>query len=342
MAQVVFKKGALEQLQSTPIVEGQILITTDERAIYVDVDADSRIRLGDFREVENIAGLPSEADETALYYAAAENVLCKWDGEQWVHINENTDTGATAIEVTGGGDTHSGISATYQTDGRKIVITLAKELVDATKVNELIEAAIQEDETDLTTLKKNVQTLMGDEATEGSVKKTVADAKKAVIGTEDDESSAETLHGVKAYADEQIKAQLGSVYKAAGSKASVEELPDLGEGEVGNVYNMTAQFTTTADFVEDAGKSYPAGTNVVCVTVEGTQKWDVLAGFVDLTGYATETYVGAQISTAKTELTGTSTTITNSTIKGAAEEAYTKASGELTKALEWGAFGAGE
>ena len=49
----------------------------------------------------------------------------------------------------------------------------------------------------------------------------------------------------------------------------------------GYVYNVTDDFTTTADFVEGAGKKYPAGTNVVianigavtysAVTPEGTE-----------------------------------------------------------------------
>ena len=51
----------------------------------------------------------------------------------------------------------------------------------------------------------------------------------------------------------------------------------------------TDAFTTTSDFVEGAGKSYPAGTNIVCINTatSGTAvyKWDVLTGMVDLSGY---------------------------------------------------------
>ena len=43
-------------------------------------------------------------------------------------------------------------------------------------------------------------------------------------------------------------------------------------------------FTTTEAFVEGAGHSYGAGTNVVCVDAgSGSYKWDVLAGIIDLT-----------------------------------------------------------
>lgn len=88
MANVLFKKGLLAGLKDAPIKEGTIYVTTDERAMYLDVDASTRIRLGDFIEVDNIAALPSTgANASALYYASAENVLAKWSGSAWVQIN---------------------------------------------------------------------------------------------------------------------------------------------------------------------------------------------------------------------------------------------------------------
>ena len=88
MANVLFKKGLLAGLKNAPIKEGTIYVTTDERAMYLDVDASTRIRLGDFIEVDNIAALPSTgANVSALYYATAENVLAKWSGSAWVQIN---------------------------------------------------------------------------------------------------------------------------------------------------------------------------------------------------------------------------------------------------------------
>ena len=88
MANVLFKKGLLANLPSTK-VEGTIYVTTDERAMYLDVSNSERIRLGDFIEVANIASLPtaSTANVSALYYAADENVLAKWSGSAWVQIN---------------------------------------------------------------------------------------------------------------------------------------------------------------------------------------------------------------------------------------------------------------
>ena len=91
-----------------------------------------------------------------------------------------------------------------------------------------------------------------------------------------------------AYTKTEIDGMISSVYKPAGSVAFAS-LPALSDNVLGNVYNVTDAFTTTTDFVEGAGKSYPAGTNVVVVntgtTASPTYKFDVLAGFVDLSGY---------------------------------------------------------
>ena len=81
-----------------------------------------------------------------------------------------------------------------------------------------------------------------------------------------------------------IDSAISSVYKPAGSVAFAS-LPALSSSIEGYVYNITDAFTTTSDFVEGAGKSYPAGTNIVCIDVSGTYKWDVLSGIVDLSGY---------------------------------------------------------
>ena len=82
-----------------------------------------------------------------------------------------------------------------------------------------------------------------------------------------------------------INSKISSTYKAKGSVAFAS-LPSLTSANEGNVYNVTDAFTTTADFVEGAGNSYPAGTNIVIINTTGsTYKYDVLSGFVDLSAY---------------------------------------------------------
>lgn len=85
-----------------------------------------------------------------------------------------------------------------------------------------------------------------------------------------------------------INTKISSTYKAKGS-VTFANLPALASSNEGNVYNVSDSFTTTSDFVEGAGKSYPAGTNVVIINTTGsTYKYDVLSGMVDLSGYQTK------------------------------------------------------
>ena len=86
---------------------------------------------------------------------------------------------------------------------------------------------------------------------------------------------------VKTYVDGKIS----STYKPGGSIAFAD-LPALTAANSGMVYNLTDNFTTTASFVEGAGNTYPAGTNVAIIYTTGGYKYDVLAGFVDLSDYA--------------------------------------------------------
>ena len=90
---------------------------------------------------------------------------------------------------------------------------------------------------------------------------------------------------------------LGTVYKPKGSIAFAS-LPALSADIEGVVYNVIDDFTTTADFVEGAGKSYPAGTNVVCVdTGSSVYKWDILGSFIDLSGKQDVLVSGTNIKT---------------------------------------------
>lgn len=96
-------------------------------------------------------------------------------------------------------------------------------------------------------------------------------------------------YDTSAEVDEKIKSAISSTYKAAGSVASVDAITADAE-HLGYVYNMSAEFTTTDAFVEGAGNTYPAGTNVVVVETNAepaTYGLDVLSGFVDLSDYAT-------------------------------------------------------
>lgn len=117
-------------------------------------------------------------------------------------------------------------------------------------------------------------------------------ANKIIVDTELSSSSTNPVQNkvVKSYVEQTasqvqdaIKSAIAGVYTPKGSIA-FSSLPTAAAGNKGWVYNVTDAFTTTAAFVEGAGHSYGAGTNVVCVDAgSGSYKWDVLAGIIDLT-----------------------------------------------------------
>ena len=110
------------------------------------------------------------------------------------------------------------------------------------------------------------------------------EALAAVLAGKADSATTLAGYGITdAYTKEELNAKISAVYKPAGSVAFAD-LPALAENVLGNVYNVTNAFTTTDSFVEGAGNKYPKGTNVVVVKSGEDYKFDVLAGFVDLSG----------------------------------------------------------
>lgn len=123
MSTVSFKRGA--NLSNLSIQDGQFIVNTAERSIYVDVGTE-RLRIGDFIRVATINDLPATACETALYLVEGINCLCYYNGTSWTQINR--DTGMTSVEVVGDGNVITAVS--YDPTTRKM--TLTKGLTAAT------------------------------------------------------------------------------------------------------------------------------------------------------------------------------------------------------------------
>lgn len=123
----------------------------------------------------------------------------------------------------------------------------------------------------------------------------------------------------KKYVDDSITTQVSSVYKTKGSITDLTALATPDKAHEGFVYNIENEFTTTDQFVEGAGKTYPAGTNVVCINTTGTTyKWDVLAGMVDLSGYVTTEDLANGLA-GKQDMITTSTNLVAGTVTAEAD-----------------------
>lgn len=202
MAMVNFKKGLLANLPDAK-VEGTFYVTTDERALYLDVDGSTRVRIGDFQEFATLEALQANTNPstTALYYVTELNVLAKWNGTAYVQIN--LDTGATSIEVVGDGNAVT--AASYDAATRKLTLTAGATYATPTDVDNKIAAkvgdvgektvkayvdektsGIASDEAltalgnRVTAAEGDIDTLQGDKTVAGSVDKKIDDAIKAL------------------------------------------------------------------------------------------------------------------------------------------------------------------
>lgn len=98
----------------------------------------------------------------------------------------------------------------------------------------------------------------------------------------------EYFNSSKQYTDEQIAQKLSQIYKPMGTIQTINDLPELVAENLGEVYDIQQAFVTTDDFLEGAGISYGAGTNVAIVqTQENSYKYDALSGLVNLDQYST-------------------------------------------------------
>lgn len=127
MALLNFKHGLLANLPAA-VTPGVVYITSDERAMYVDVPTGEttaeRIRIGDFRQYAKLSDLVSDLtswgsaidtskiSDTAFYYCVEENALLKWNkaASKWVRINSTEDVDAIKT-ILNGADGKSGLVA---------------------------------------------------------------------------------------------------------------------------------------------------------------------------------------------------------------------------------------
>ena len=267
MAMVSFKKGVLANLPVTKTA-GTFYVTTDERAMYLDVDASTRIRLGDFQEFASVTALTANPNPstTALYYVSDINCLAKWDGAQYVQINK--DTGMTSIEVTGDGNAIT--AAVYDADGRKLTLTKGATYMTSADVDGKINTKVGElkiGDTTYDTVKAYVDQKTSGIATDASLSALTArvttaegeiDALQAAIA-EDGAVTLAIADAKKAGTDAQDTADQAKA-DAAAAQADVDAL----EGKVGTV----ADGKTVVSMIGDVESAYKAKDTELATSIK--------------------------------------------------------------------------
>lgn len=152
------------------------------------------------------------------------------------------------------------------------------------------------------------------------------------VATDTDQGTT-TWSKIKELAKAEAETVAGSVYKVKGTKATIDEVLEVGTAAVGDTYNVTAEFTLNS-------QKYPAGTNVVFVGPgeEGEPdpsdqtQWDALGGTVDLTPYATTTAMNSALEN-KADKTHTHTASQITDLQGKLDAKVDKTTTVNTKPL---------
>lgn len=122
---------------------------------------------------------------------------------------------------------------------------------------------------------------------------------------------------------------LADVYKPQGSIAFASLPATPNESNYGYVWNITNDFTTDSRFIEGAGKSYSAGTNVGVIEQDSAYYYDIFGAFIDLSNYATVEALNSEITRAKTAEQANATAASNA--QSTANSKYTKPSSGIPK-----------
>ena len=239
MAMLKFKKGLWSKLPETK-VEGTIYVTTDEKAMYVDISGSERIRLGDIIRVNTFNELQPPFSNEAFYYVEASNALLK------------------RVAVTG-----ENSEVTYEWKQ----INSTQELTNRLTV---VENQVATNNSDISTLKTNVNTLKTDV---GTLKTTVGthgtdiEALKAAVGMTGD-GEVEGLTGTVANIRKDLTT-LGTEVHGTDGNGGMKATLSEHAGKISALETASAQHVTKTE-AEAFAKTADIQPTLNKVDTEGT------------------------------------------------------------------------
>ena len=163
MAMLKFKKGLWSKLPETK-VEGTIYVTTDEKAMYVDISGSERIRLGDIIRLAKMSDLTPPYSTEPFYYIEEDNALLKYveikntegavTGHAWKQVNGTQELkDAININASNIASLDERLTNLDKTDGRIASIESRVTAIDAETTGRMAVA-----EADIASLKATVGT----------------------------------------------------------------------------------------------------------------------------------------------------------------------------------------
>ena len=266
-----FRQGSLNALSKQAITNGSLWFTTDEGAIYLDVNG-NRVRFGDFVTVANVAALPAagHAYESALYYAKAENVLARWDktSSKWVQLNA---AGLTKVNVTGGGNVLAGATVTLDAETGAKVLTFSTASVATSEAMEGLQTRVKSLEDRMDDVEDRLDVIEG--SGEGSIAKAVSDLKTELVG--DAASEYNTLGKL----EDKIIAAQAQADKGVADAAKVQENLDAtnvrvttAETDIKNLQAAVGEGGSVDEKIAALKKTLEDADTEIIADVEAAQK----------------------------------------------------------------------
>lgn len=283
MAMLKFKKGLWSKLPET-MSEGTIYVTTDEKAMYVDISDSQRIRLGDIVRLANMSELTPPYSTGPFYYIEEDNALLKYvetkDAEgnvtsrAWKQVNGTQElqaaitTNANAISAL-----DERLTALDKTDGRIASIEGRVTAIDAATTGRMAVA-----EADIATLKATIGTNEEGKTLGGRV----TDVEGRMDDAEDAIEALQTKDGELAEAIEDVKDLLiqhettaGQTY-ATKTELNTAKTAILGQtdgvdfdGTVKGAYEAVVAEKARAEVAEQANASAASAALQAATTADG-------------------------------------------------------------------------
>lgn len=214
--QLKFRKGLYGKLPADKVA-GTIYVTTDEKAMYVDVSNTERIRLGQIIDYKNTLDWKKKAkppySAEAFYYLQEENALLKYTGDgtnhSWKQINYVADIKEDIEELVGDvgtlKTTVSGIEdtigeATSDPDATSSDDTLFERLGDIRTKLTAVTGTANQNAADIEALEKRVETNEGD----------IDKLEKRASDLETDVSNAKTNIATNASDIDKLEVRMGT------------------------------------------------------------------------------------------------------------------------------------
>lgn len=269
-----FKQGSLAALGNQAITNGTLWFTTDEAAIYLDVN-NERVRFGDYITVDRVSALPEagHAYESALYYAKEENILARWDktASKWVQLNA---AGLSEIAVTGTGNVLSGASVVYDAETGKKKLTFTTASVATSEGLQSLQTRV----TGLEGRADKIEAKLADVAEGQTVGGLISAAKTEIQGK---------IDAVDALADQ------GIADAAAASAAAAKVQENLNTTNT-KVSGIESQVKTLEDAVNATGGSVDEKISGAVADLKGTTENVTIKGAMDAAANAKSAADAAQ------------------------------------------------